>query len=46
MTAAVNAGGDPDTISKAMRVKNRDMFHNYATVDDENLGRVCDLLFQ
>ena len=45
VTAAVNAGGNPDLIAKAMRVKSREMVHYYATLDQDNLGRVCDLLF-
>ena len=45
VTAAVNAGGNPDLIAKAMRVKSREMVHYHATVDQDNLGRVCDLLF-
>ena len=45
VTAAVNAGGNPDLIAKAMRVKSREMVHYYAMLDKDNLGRVCDLLF-
>ena len=45
MTAAVNAGGNPDLIAKANRMKSIEMVHYYATLDQENLGRVCDLLY-
>ena len=42
---AVNQGGDPFLIAKAMRVKTVGIVHHYAKVDDNNLKNMCDLIF-
>ena len=44
-TNAVNAGGDPQLIAKAMRVKTISMVHYYAKVSEKKLADTCNLVF-
>ena len=45
VTNAVNKGGDPFIIAKAMRVHTVGIVHHYAKVDNENLLNMCNLIF-
>ena len=42
---AVNKGGDPFMIAKAMRVRTVGIVHHYAKVDNNNLANICNLVF-
>ena len=42
---AVNKGGDPFIIAKAMRVRTVGIVHHYAKVDNDNLLNMCNLVF-